>query len=85
MAARQRKAALTLWTQVRDRSAFTEPARAKSPSSIEWHETKVDPNGEMDPVTRRKAAEASRKLYYLELSRRGVEARRAKKAAEAAR
>lgn len=72
------------WSRETDRTAATAAARRAGPSSIEWHERKVDPDGVMDAETRRKAAENHRRAYYARLTRAGVKARQAKKAARAA-
>jgi len=55
-------------------------APANEAREARW-ERLVDPDGAMSPEDRRKAAASARKAYYLELSRKGVEARRRKREA----
>lgn len=66
-------AALRSWANTRNRSARTAPARL---AMLAKFEKQVDPDGTMDPAARTLAADAARRAYYLELSMRGVAARR---------
>jgi hypothetical protein len=72
---------LTSWANTKDRSARTAPARAVSPVSDAYWLNKVDPDNEMSESDRRKAAKNAKKAYYLRLSQKAVEARRARKIA----
>ena len=73
----RRRAALTSWANTVDRSARTRPARAASPSSVEWHLARLPE--QFDDATdaqRLAAAEAARYAYFQELARRSAIARR---------
>ncbi|MBM7787777.1 hypothetical protein [Tenggerimyces flavus] len=51
-------------------------ARANSPSSLEWHERQVDPDGVLTREDRRRRGEQSLKAYFTKLSLKSVRARR---------
>lgn len=74
---RARLAANIRWSKVRDRAAENAKARA---AFIEQFERQVDPNGEMDPVTRARAAENARSAHYARLALRSAMVRAARKA-----
>lgn len=56
-----------------NRTEMTASARA---AAADRFERQVDPDGVLDPVERAKRAEYAKKAYFLDLSRKGVEARR---------
>jgi len=66
------------WANTPDRSARTAPARR---SFLERFEREVDPNGELDPVTRRQRAESARKAHMSRLALASARARAARKSA----
>jgi hypothetical protein len=65
-------AAYASWAKTKDRTARTSPGTR---ALMERFERQVDPNGEMDPATRAKAAEAARKAYFRGLALRSSIAR----------
>jgi hypothetical protein len=69
------------WARSKDRTAEMAPAREAF--EARW-ERMVDPDNELDPVTRAKAANNLRKAYFRELAIKSNKARRAKKAARLA-
>lgn len=64
------------WARTPVRAERMAPANAAR--EAKW-EREVDPGGVMSPDDRRKAAASARKAYYLDLARKGVEARRRKR------
>ena len=72
MSLRGRLAAHTMWAGVADRSARTAPARSAFDARFE---RQVDPDGVMDPETRRKAAESARKAHFAKMALRSAQAR----------
>ena len=69
------------WAQTADRSARTAPARACSPSDVEWHARRLDPDGRLEPGERNRRAEHARKAYFLRLALKSAQARRKASAA----
>lgn len=67
----------TSWANTKDRTSRTAPARQ---AFVDRFERQVDPNGEMDPIARAKAAENARKAFYLALSLKSKNVRAARKA-----
>lgn len=69
---------LKSWANTPDRSERTRPARRRSPSSIEYHLDRLDPErfAEATDAQRLAAAEAAKRAYYAELTLRSVAARR---------
>lgn len=63
------------WSRTEDRSARTANART---AALARFEREVDPDGRLAPAERARRAEHARKAHMLELSARGVAARRAK-------
>lgn len=71
-----RIAAHSRWAyRVPDRSLATAAARAKSPSSITYWLDRVDPDQQMHPGERAKAAENAMSAHFAQLSRRGRRSR----------
>jgi hypothetical protein len=64
----------------RDPRETTANARA---AFLERFEREVDPDGVLDPSERRRRAEHARRAYFVRLSLAAVEARRARRAAQA--
>jgi hypothetical protein len=56
-----------------DRTEMTAAARA---AAMDRFEKQVDPNGVLDPEERAIRAGYAKKAYFLQLSKRGVEARK---------
>jgi hypothetical protein len=75
-----RYGALRSWANTPDRTARTRRARDKSPSSIDWHLARLDPErfADASPDARLKAAEAARKAYYAHLAMKSAAARRSR-------
>jgi hypothetical protein len=72
-----RKGAHTSWANTVNRSARTETARAKSPTSIDWHLDRLSPAfDDATPEQRYDAAESARKAYMTGLAIRSAAARR---------
>ena len=69
---------LLSWANTPDRSARTRPARSSSPSSIEWHLARLDPERFADATHQQKLAadEAARRAYFQRLAMRSAKARR---------
>lgn len=67
----------TSWANTKNRSERSAPGRQAFMDSFE---AKVDPDGVMDEVTRKKAAENARKAHFQRMALKSVQARRAKKA-----
>jgi hypothetical protein len=65
--------AYTKWSQTKDRTAATAPARAALEKKFE---DAVDPNRELTQAERAKRVEYARKLYYTRLARKSAQARR---------
>jgi hypothetical protein len=76
---RARLAAHTLHAQ-RDARQTTATARARFLAKFE---REVDPDGALDPRERRRRAEHARRAYFVRLSLAALEARRAKRTAQA--
>lgn len=74
---RHQIAALESWAHTVDRTARTRAARAGLEARFE---REVDPDGVMDPETRRKAVQAKRSAYYRRLAQKSAAARAARKA-----
>jgi hypothetical protein len=74
---RARLAAHSRWAVERDRRAATAAARAKA---MKRFEREVDPNGELDPVTRAKLAESAKSAYFSRLAFESSKARSRKAA-----
>ncbi len=68
---------LKSWANTVDRAARTAPGRLRSPSSIEYHRERLDPERFADATDAQKlaAAQAARKAYYAELAMRSAVAR----------
>lgn len=73
-----RQGALESWARTPDRTARTQPARAASPSSIEWHLNRLDPElfAAATPAQRHAAADAARRAYFARIATRSAEVRR---------
>lgn len=78
-AVQQQMAAHIKWSRVDDPTAHTAPARANSPAGLAYHERLIDPDGQLDPIARRRRAEHARKAYFLRLAMRSAQARRARR------
>lgn len=65
-----RIAAHSSWAHTADRTARTEPARTKSPGSLDYWLRHVDPDEEMTYAERVKRAENARSAYMGRLSKR---------------
>jgi len=79
-ALRGKLAAETSWAKTPDRSARTAPARASSPSSIDYHLAKLDPAvfADATDAQRLAAADSAKKAYYSRLALKSAQARRRK-------
>jgi hypothetical protein len=66
------------WARTADRTARTEPARAKAPSSTEYWLARLDPERFADATDRQKmdAAEAAKKAHFARLALKSAAARR---------
>jgi len=73
---------LRSWANTVDRAARTAPGRLRSPSSIEYHFDRLDPERFAGATDAQKlaAAQAARKAYYAELAMRSAVARRSRRA-----
>lgn len=73
-----RYGALKSWANTPDRTARTRKARSSSPSSVEWHLARLDPERFSDAshAQRLAAAEAARRAYYAELAMKSAAVRR---------
>jgi hypothetical protein len=70
------------WARTADRSARTQPARAKSPASVDyWLERQTDELKRRPIAERVKAAENAKAAHYKIMALRSLEARRRNKAA----
>lgn len=68
---------LKSWANTPDRTARTRPARAKSPSSLEYHIDRLGPQfADASESQRLAAAEAAKRAYFAELAMKSVRARR---------
>lgn len=76
-----RAAANERWSRVKDRSAETAKARRANPSSDEYWLKKVDPDGEMTPANRLKAAINAKTAYFERFALKGRQSKAARKAA----
>lgn len=70
-----RAAQLIRWAHTEDWAAATAPARA---AFLSRFERQVDPDGRLAPEVRARRAEAARRAYFIRLSLKGAQARRAK-------
>ena len=68
----KRAAVYKSWANTADRAARTAPARA---ALLSRFEREVDPSGQMNPAERAQRAEAAKRAYFLELSRKSLIAR----------
>jgi hypothetical protein len=59
-----------------DSRDLTRAARAKSPSSTDYWEHKVDPDGGLDPEERARRAGHAKKAYFTRLAMKSAAARR---------
>ena len=68
---------LRSWANTVDRAARTAPGRLRSPSSLEYHFDRLDPErfGGATDAQKLAAAQAARKAYYAELAMRSAVAR----------
>jgi hypothetical protein len=66
--------------KAKNRSDITAAARAAGPGNLEWHAARIDPDHEMDPAERAKAAENARAAWYRSMALRSSIARAARKA-----
>jgi hypothetical protein len=78
MALYNRRGAHKSWSQTKDWPKRTQPARDKR---LDQFLRQVDPNGEMDPKTRMKAAKAARRAHCLKMAEKSVQVRKARKEA----
>ena len=80
-----RYGALKSWSNTVDRSARTRPARSNSPSSLDYHLGRLDPERFADATESQKiaAAEAAKRAYFAEMAMRSAAARRRKVPADA--
>jgi hypothetical protein len=69
-----RQAAQISWSNTANRTARTQPARDAAERRFE---TQVDPDGVLDPQTRRQMAAAARRAFYTKIARASVASRRA--------
>jgi hypothetical protein len=63
------------WAKTSDRAARTAPARA---AALDRFEREVDPEGVLPPAERARRAEHARKAYFLRLSLKSAQSRRAR-------
>jgi len=66
------------WANTPDRTARTAPARRRSPSSIEYHLERLDPErfADASDPQRLAAAEAARRAYFASLAMMSAASRR---------
>lgn len=66
------------WANTPDRSARTRPARRRSPSSIDYHLERLDPEkfATATDEQRMAAAESAKKAYFADLAARSARTRR---------
>ncbi len=66
------------WANTADRAARTRPARDKSPSSVEYHLARLDPErfAEATAEQRYAAAEAAKRAYFAGLALKSARVRR---------
>lgn len=77
-----RKGAHVSWAHTVDREARTRAARAKSPTSVEWHLARLGPEFDnASAAQREQAAESARKAYMADLAVKSAAARRKARAA----
>jgi hypothetical protein len=69
------------WANTPDWTARTSAARA---ARFKQYEAQVDPDNQLDPVTRAKRAEKAMNVHMRQMSRKGVEARKRNAAARQA-
>ena len=69
---------LKSWANTVDRTARTRNARAKSPSNVEYHLERLDPELFADATDDQKlaAAEAGKRAYFARLALRSAQVRR---------
>jgi hypothetical protein len=80
-ALRGRVGAFERWSRTEDRTAATEPARR---AFMRRFEVQVDPKGVLEPTERGRRAYFAMRAYMAALSRRRVQTRRTRKAAQVA-
>jgi hypothetical protein len=59
------------WSRVTNRAQATAAARAAGTNSLDYWEKQVDPDREMTPADRVKAAENARRAYYQRFAKQG--------------
>lgn len=64
------------WSRTKNRSLATAKARASGPASIDYWIKQVDPDNEMSPNDRVRAAENKRAAFYGRLGKTGRAAKR---------
>ncbi len=66
------------WALTADRTARTRPARDKSPSSVEYHLARLDPERFADATAEQRyaAAEAAKRAWFAGLAMKSARARR---------
>jgi hypothetical protein len=74
----------TGWARTVDRAARSAHAQKASPSSLEYHLARVDPDGVMTPENRAACAKSAQRAYMKTLALKSSIARRQKRAAEKA-
>lgn len=81
--ARQSIGAYKSWERTVNRTERTSPGRNASPSSIEWHLARLDPERFANATESQRiaAAEMARRRYFAELALRSASVRRRKGAA----
>ena len=78
MALHHKRGVTESWAHTVDRTARTQAARD---ARQKRYEQQVDPDGVMDPVTRRKAAKNAEMAHMLRMAEKSVKARKARKEA----
>ncbi len=73
-----RLGALTSWANTVDRTARTRSARAKSPSNVEYHLERLDPERFADATDAQRvaAAESARRAHFAAMALKSAHARR---------
>ncbi|BBX70090.1 hypothetical protein [Mycolicibacterium psychrotolerans] len=82
---RAQVAANASWAATEDRAARMAKVRRASPTELEWHANKLDPDHELPDAERYRRAENARKAYYAGMALKAVTAarhRREKRARE---
>jgi hypothetical protein len=78
MATHHKRAVLESWSQTKDWSARTKPARD---ARLRSYEKQVDPDGVMTPKDRAKAAKAAQRAHCLKMAEKSAKVRAARKRA----